>query len=207
MRIFKDSKEFPYYNFERINSTGNFFYMIKGYEDGDDVSSDEDKLKEQYQDVIQDYVVSINAKNDELVKQGKKITFKMDMAKFEIARRILEFQIKAKSITVKSGLEYDDGLVSELLKQLKIQRTGSLVDQLTVIEQRIINLENNLAKLDAENEEKEESEFDANKNFVNVESILERSLDMKTLSLYRFGLLQEQALRKIEQLNKQHNGR
>lgn len=207
MRIFKDSKEFPCYNFERINSTENFFYMIKGYEDGDEVSYNEEELKEKYHEVVQDYVLSINAKNEELLTQGKLISYKLDLMKFELARDILEFQIRAKELTISAGLEYDDSMISELLKQLKIQQSDDLNEQVNIILQRISNIENNIHKIEVEKESvNEEKEFDFNQNFVNVEMILERSLDMRTLSLYRFGLLQQQALNKIEQLNKQNNG-
>ena len=49
MKIYKDSKEFPLYNYERIESTNNYFYMIKGYEDGDEVEANEEELKENLQ--------------------------------------------------------------------------------------------------------------------------------------------------------------
>ena len=44
MKIYKDSKEFPLYNYERIESTNNYFYMIKGYEDGDKVEAKIDTI-------------------------------------------------------------------------------------------------------------------------------------------------------------------
>jgi len=37
MRIYKDSKELPLFNYERMLETKNFLYMIKGYQDGDKV--------------------------------------------------------------------------------------------------------------------------------------------------------------------------
>lgn len=58
MKIYKDSKEFPLENFERIESTGNFFYMIKGYEDGDKVSLPIEEAELKYKELIQEYSIS-----------------------------------------------------------------------------------------------------------------------------------------------------
>ena len=67
MRIYKDSKELPLFNYERMLETKNFLYMIKGYQDGDNVSFDTKELESKFNEIVQDFVVSLNAKSMDIV--------------------------------------------------------------------------------------------------------------------------------------------
>ena len=85
MKIYKDSKEFPLERFERISTTGNYFFMIKGYEDGDEIKANEAELQELFNLVVQDYVVSLNSRNTEILNYGKINVLKVDLTKFILA--------------------------------------------------------------------------------------------------------------------------
>ena len=55
------------------------------------------------------------------------------------------------------------------------------------------------------NENKERQEVDVNEMITNVELILERTIDLEKTTLYRFGIMQNQAVKKIEHQQKQIN--
>ena len=200
-KTYKDSKEFPLENFERISSTGNFFYMIKGYDDGDETEANIDEMEVLFNEVVQDYVVSLNARNFDIVQHGKINASKIDLMKFILAREIIILQIKYLEL---GGPENEN--INELLSNLKIQKKSDLYLQIEIIDRKIDKLQNDIseseAKIKKNNPEENKEESDINENITNVELILERSKKKKKTSLYRFGIMQNQARKKIEQINK-----
>lgn len=206
LKTYNDCKEFPLLNFERIESTGDFFYMIKGYEAGDDVEADTEEMKEIFNKVVKDYVISLNAKNYDIVQYGKINSAKVDLLKFYVAKQIIELQITSNYHRTANGLPIDNSIIAELLKDLRIQKKEDLAEQCEIIERKIDKLNNDIAeaekKIEKNEPEQKQGEADINEMITNVELILERGIDMEKTSLYRFGIMQDQARKKIENLNK-----
>ena len=200
-KTYKDSKEFPLENFERISSTGNFFYIIKGYDEGDETEANIDEMEALFNEVVKDYVISLNARNFDIVQHGKINASKIDLMKFILAREIIILQIKYLEL---GGIESEN--INELLINLKIQKKPDLYLQIEIIDRKIDKLQNDIseaeAKIKKNNPEEKKDESDINEIITNVELILERSIDVQKTSLYRFGIMQNQARKKIEQINK-----
>ena len=200
-KTYKDSKEFPLENFERISSTGNFFYIIKGYDEGDGTEANIDEMEALFNEVVKDYVISLNARNFDIVQHGKINASKIDLMKFILAREIIILQIKYLEL---GGIESEN--INELLINLKIQKKPDLYLQIEIIDRKIDKLQNDIseaeAKIKKNNPEEKKDESDINEIITNVELILERSIDLQKTSLYRFGIMQNQARKKIEQINK-----
>ena len=199
-KTYKDSKEFPLENFERISSTGNFFYIIKGYDEGDETEANIDEMEALFNEVVKDYVISLNARNFDIVQHGKINASKIDLMKFILAREIIILQIKYLEL---GGPENEN--INELLSNLKIQKKSDLYLQIEIIDRKIDKLQNDIseaeAKIKKNNPEEKKDESDINEIITNVELILERSIDLQKTSLYRFGIMQNQARKKIEQIN------
>lgn len=206
LKTYNDCKEFPLVNFERIESTGDFFYMIKGYEAGDEVEADIEEMKELFNSVVQDYVVSLNAKNYDIVQYGKINSAKVDLLKFYVARQIIELKRASNQLHEEIGKEIDNSIITEMMKDLRIQKKEDLTEQIEVIERKIDKLNNDIAeaekKIEKNQPKDKQTESDINEMITNVELILERTIDLEKTSLYRFGIMQDQARKKIENLNK-----
>ncbi|MDV4070298.1 hypothetical protein CMT45_01035 [Elizabethkingia anophelis] len=208
LRLYKDSKEFPLSNYERIESTGDYFYMLKGYDanpDDDVEGYTQESLKEAFEEIVSDYIVSINHKDMDFVYMGKIQAAKMDKLKYDALANIIIKIIKLKELSEKSGVELEDFGLSELLVEFQIKKSKDLHEQLQIINERIETLDNeineNAAKLDKEKEDNSE-QLSINDVIAGVELILEISIDMQKTSLYIFGKKQEQAKNKIDQLTK-----
>ncbi|MCT4085444.1 hypothetical protein HZP35_17560 [Elizabethkingia anophelis] len=208
LRPYKDSKEFPLSNYERIESTGDYFYMLKGYDanpDDDVEGYTQESLKEAFEEIVSDYIISINHKDMDFVYMGKIQAARMDKLKYDALANIITKIIKLNELSEKSGIELEDFGLSELLTEFQIKKSKDLHEQLQIINERIETLDNeineNSAKLDKEKEENNE-QLNINDVIAGVELILEISIDMQKTSLYIFGKKQEQAKNKIDQLTK-----
>ncbi|WP_185241783.1 hypothetical protein [Elizabethkingia anophelis] len=208
LRPYKDSKEFPLSNYERIESTGDYFYMLKGYDanpDDDVEGYTQESLKEAFEEIVSDYIISINHKDMDFVYMGKIQAARMDKLKYDALANIITKIIKLNELSEKSGIELEDFGLSELLTEFQIKKSKDLHEQLQIINERIEILDNeineNSAKLDKEKEENNE-QLSINDVIAGVELILEISIDMQKTSLYIFGKKQEQAKNKIDQLTK-----
>ena len=213
LRPYKDSKEFPLSNYERIESTGDYFYMLKGYDanpDDDVEGYTQESLKEAFEEIVSDYIISINHKDMDFVYMGKIQAARMDKLKYDALANIITKIIKLNELSEKSGIELEDFGLSELLTEFQIKKSKDLHEQLQIINERIEILDNeineNSAKLDKEKEENNE-QLNINDVIAGVELILEISIDMQKTSLYIFGKKQEQAKNKIDQLTKVNSKR
>ncbi|MCL1657398.1 hypothetical protein M2T79_12405 [Elizabethkingia miricola] len=213
LRLYKDSKEFPLSNYERIESTGDYFYMLKGYDanpDDDVEGYTQESLKEAFEEIVSDYIISINHKDMDFVYMGKIQAARMDKLKYDALANIITKIIKLNELSEKSGIELEDFGLSELLTEFQIKKSKDLHEQLQIINERIEILDNeineNSAKLDKEKEENNE-QLNINDVIAGVELILEISIDMQKTSLYIFGKKQEQAKNKIDQLTKVNSKR
>lgn len=203
MKIYKDSKEFPLENFERIESTGNFFYMIKGYEDGDKVSLPIEEAELKYKELIQEYSISLNQKNFEMMQISKLTQKKVDAGILIALYDLIITKIKSNQIAKRLGLEIDNSKIFGLLSAIQIRKSDNLEDILKSIKYRIERLENDISELEKKIEiQPTEEKADINEIITRVESILERPINLKDVSLYRFGIMQDMAKKKVDQLNK-----
>lgn len=203
MKIYKDSKEFPLENFERIESTGNFFYMIKGYEDGDKVSLPIEEAELKYKELIQEYSISLNQKNFEMMQISKLTQKKVDAGILIALYDLIITKIKSNQIAKRLGLEIDNSKIFGLLSAIQIRKSDNLEDILKSIKDRIERLENDISELEKKIEiQPTEEKADINEIITRVESILERPINLKDVSLYRFGIMQDMAKKKVDQLNK-----
>lgn len=200
-KIYRDSKEFPLYNYERIITTMDFFYMIKGYDYGDEIDNEQEEMKAKFNNIVQDYVVSLNSKNHDIILHGTINAKRLELLKFSMVRDIIILQIRTNDLKGNVNLE----LVKELLEGIKVQKVDDLHEQIKIIDNKIQKLKNDISE--SENKLKKDNtneveESDINEIITNVELILERGIDMQKTSLYRFGIMQNQAVKKIESQNK-----
>lgn len=206
IRIYRDSKELPLRVYERIETTGDFFYMVKGYDIGDVVDYDIALLEEKFNEVVEDFVISVNTKNIDIIQYGKLAYSKAEMLKLSAICDIIELKQKEKILSDKVGLETDLEVLKRLLNLVKIQRSDDLEEQKNFIKLKIEKYNNEileaLKKLEKNKGEKETEEHNINDIVVNVELILERQIDMDKTTLYQFGKLQDFAHKKIEKLSK-----
>jgi len=82
---------------------------------------------------------------------------------------------------------------------------NNLYEQIDVIDRKIDKIKNDILEAEKKlekNNKGNESDADINAMVTHVELILERSIDMEKTTLYRFGIMQEQARKKIESQNK-----
>ena len=205
MRIYKDSKELPLFNYERMLETKNFLYMIKGYQDGDNVSFDTKELESKFNEIVQDFVVSLNAKSMDIVNYGNIQRYSVEMVKLKALLNVINATAEVNEIRRKRGISVDNSNILDLLNLFKIPKSDDLQKQAEIITARIDKFQNDInhiaSKIKQEDND-QESEVDINEIITNVELILERTIDLEKTSLYRFGIMQEQAVKKIEQMNK-----
>ena len=205
MRIYKDSKELPLFNYERMLETKNFLYMIKGYQDGDNISFDTKELESKFNEIVQDFVVSLNAKSMDIVNYGNIQRYSVEMVKLKALLNVINATAEVNKIRRKRGISVDNSNILDLLNLFKIPKSDDLQKQAEIITARIDKFQNDInhitSKIKQEDND-QESEVDINEIITNVELILERTIDLEKTSLYRFGIMQEQAVKKIEQMNK-----
>ena len=205
IKIYTDSKEFPLENFERIESTGNYFYMIKGYDAGDDVSVTSEEMEAKYKDLVQEYVVSLNSKNFDIVNTAKLTQKKVDTNILIILYNAVVTKINRNNLALELGKEIDNSDIFKLLSEIQIKKSDDLNEVLNFIKNRIERLENDISEIEAKLEKSNDTQdekTDINIIITNVEQVLERSINMKEVTLYRFGIMQEMSKRKIDQINK-----
>ena len=206
IKIYKDSKEFPLENFERIESTGNYFYMIKGYDEGDDVSLSIEEMETKYKSLVQEYVVSLNSKNFDIVNIAKLTQKKVDANMLILIYDMIVTKIKVNDLCVKLGQEVDNSDIFEALSNIQIKKSTDLVENLSFIKNRLERIENDISEIEAKLDKPQDNEDKTDVNIIitNVEQVLERTINMKEVSLYRFGIMQDMAKKKIEKLNQMH---
>ena len=211
MKLYKDSKELPLFNYERITETGDYNYMIKGY-DGEELEKNEDlqkELKSKFNDIIREYSISINAKTNDLLMLGSTEIAKINFIKFTTLLAIVEMKERQNALRQEMGLPEHWEDMKEALAQIKIRKSDNLQEQKKYIEERIAMWQTNLDKAmqNIENNKKEAQDKEpANINdaIVSIEMILERTIDLNKTSLYRFGKMQEMAIKKVELHNKKN---
>lgn len=211
LKIYSDHKELPFYNYSRILQTGDFLYMIKGYESGDDIEADQKELEEKFNVLIQNYASESNSSDYETKNYSQYIISIIEQSKIVLIIGVLENIFKANKLLAQLGVNDDDeSLINDLFEGVTIERSPNLEKQIKILYQKKAFHENNAAKYKALMEEEisseDKSESDIDRMFINVCLGLEISPpDKKNISVHDFFIMTERLVEKIESLEKLNN--
>lgn len=205
-KIYKDSKELPLFNYERIKETGDFFYMVKGYDQTEEITGiNKEELEGLFNEIIREFAVSLNDRSLDIINNAKAQKSYLEIARLEALYNIVVLKIHANHLRIRMGVDIDNYNIYELLKTIKIPKADNLQEQAEIISQRIAKHQNDLSvaleKIKQGEANKDQRPQDINETITNVELILERTIDLEKTTLYRFGIMQKQALKKIEQIS------
>ena len=209
IKIYRDSKEIPVRIIERIESTGDFFYMIKGYEYGDEPNATQDELKEKFEEIFQGFILEINSKHIDIVQYGKIVASSLELDLLMILYQYIVLKIKEIKLSEPINRDVDVSMILEMLSKLKIQKNQDLEKQLEIIEAKINKHKNVIEDAKSKiNKNADDNTKNEKQNIydilINVGIVLDRQLNPETTTLYELGKLQEIAIKKIEAENK-HN--
>ena len=210
MKIYQDSKELPLFNYERLMETKDYLYMVKGYDGSQEYELSTEELEDRFNEIVRHFTVSINAKSMDFIHHGKAQKAYMEISKLELLHQIISLKIQENATREKLHLPIDNEDIKTLLKGIKIPKSTCLEEQLRIIEQRIYKHQNDLQVAIShikEHKAEESQEHDVNEMITNTELVLERTIDMEKTTLYRFGIMQKQAIKKIEYQQTQINSR
>ena len=210
MKIYQDSKELPLFNYERLMETKDYLYMVKGYDGTQEYELSTEELEGRFNEIVRHFTVSINAKSMDFIHHGKAQKAYMEISKLELLHQIISLKIQENATREKLHLPIDNEDIKALLKGIKIPKSACLEEQLRIIEQRIYKHQNDLQVAISyikEHKAEESQEHDVNEMITNTELVLERTIDMEKTTLYRFGIMQKQAIKKIEYQQTQINSR
>jgi len=213
MKIYKDSKELPFLIYKKIMQTGDFLYMIKGYEDGDEVEADPEELEGKFNDLITDFVISINAVNEDLQNQSNYFIATLEFNKLSVAVNLIDDIQKrislAGNIVLPEDLQKEIASnISEILEGIKVERDPDLEKQKEKLFEKMSVHESNILKYDEimNKDNESETDNDLDKQFINVCLGLEIPFpDESKISLYQFSIMIDKALERakaLEQINK-----
>jgi len=204
LKIYQDSKELPLWNYKRIIQTGDFCFMIKGYDIGDDKPENLSELEEKFKQIEQDAVISINDKNFDLILIGKIEKSKAEINLFLFAMNVISLKQEQKKLCDKLELDFDYIDVFEMLKPLKIQKFNDLDKQKESILNRIKKLENDIqdSLSRIKDNEKKEEEFDIDKQIISVKIGLEIDFNEEKTSIYQYNHYCKALVAKIDEINK-----
>lgn len=210
MKIYKDSKELPFFIYKRIMQTGDFLYMIKGYEEGDEIEdANLEELEIKFNVLIEDFVISMNESSEEIADHGSFAIANLESEKLSIAVGVIELLVdaleEAKSIGHDFSKEVNE-VVKELLDGIKVERNPDLriqkkklIDKIKVHE---INIER-LREIITNTVSKESEESDLDAQFINVCLGLEIPFpDENKISLYQFSLMVKRVVEKVNAMEK-----
>ncbi|MGH1520531.1 hypothetical protein [Chryseobacterium sp. JK1] len=205
IRIYQDSKDLPFWNYKRIVQTGDFFYMIKGYNSGDEIEYDLTELESKYDSIIQDYVISQNTKNEDIINYSNCLIAANEIEKLKIVIKIIDLVIDRNEKKKVLGLEFDNRVIDELLQNVKVQRSDDLEIQKQKILDKIQKFKNQLEKSKSIIEKKEsnnDEDYDIDEQYISVCLGLEMHVDEKLISLYQYGVMVKMLVKKVESINK-----
>ena len=202
IRIYRDSKEIPVRIIERIETTGDFFYMIKGYDYGDEPNADVNQLKKQFEDIFENFIIEINSKHIDIVQYGKIASASLELDLLMIVYQFIVLKIREIKISFSLNREVDLSVLDDMLSNLKIQKHNDLEKQLEIIEARINKNKNAIedakGKLKLNEKDKKAEKQSVYDILINVGIILDKQLNPEVVTLYELGKLQELAIKKIE---------
>ena len=191
-KIYTDSKELPFWNYKRIMQTGDFLYMLKNYESEDKVDVDVSILESKFNEVVEDYVISIDSKNEGINDYGRYLAAQNEIKKIINLIDIIKLKIRTNKISEILGLEIDNSDIKELLSLIKVQKSDDLEKQCDILIVKINKYNNDIQHLKAKiekSDKKENEDVDIDEQFMNVCLGLEMHVDEKKISLYQYGIM------------------
>ncbi|WP_027380837.1 hypothetical protein [Chryseobacterium daeguense] len=203
-KIYQDSKEIPLWNYKRIIQTEDFFYMVKGYESGDNIELNVEELKIKFQEIEQESIISLNEKSADFTLYGKLERVKLELSMFLVLDEIITLKIKEKSLCDKLEINFENTILVEMLSKLKIPKKEDLSEQLEIIKQKITKYENELEDVLSKVKKPKENadDFDIDEQIINVKIGLEMDFDEHKTSLHQYQVYIKALVRKIEQIDK-----
>lgn len=218
MKIYKDSKELPFLIYKKIMQTGDFFYMIKGYEDGDIVEPDPEKqkalktdLEQKFNALITEFVFAINNSTEELTNQANYLRALMNQKLHALALEIIDHYHDIEiTLAIHRQTAYEEIykiIETEVLPGIKIPRSKdfdelkqNIIDKIHVYE---FNIEKYKSIIEKEVKGDSSEEVDLDKQLINVCLMLEIPFpDESKITLYQFSILIERAVEKSKSLEK-----
>jgi hypothetical protein len=204
IKTYKDSKDFPFWNYKRVMQTGDFFYVIKGYESGDEVEVDISEMEILFNSIVEDYVMSTNSKNEEILLYGRYLSANNELNKLSVIYNII--LLKQKCDVVGAEISMED--IKSVLETIKIQKSDDLEKQKEIISVKIGKYKNDIAKIKNQLEKDDpetKEEIDIDEQFINVCNGLEMQYDENKISLYQYGVMMKILIKKIESIKKSNN--
>ncbi|MGU3377474.1 hypothetical protein [Chryseobacterium sp. M5A1_1a] len=118
VKVYQDSKNLPFCIYKKIVQSGDFFYMIKGYEPGDNVKMSIDVLQDKFNEIEEDYANSMNGKNTDVLMYGEIASITNEFNKYNILLLFVEEAIKFQELRAKLKAQLND-LMADLLEDGK----------------------------------------------------------------------------------------
>lgn len=183
VQIYQDSKELPFCIYKKIVQTGNFFYLIKGYDPISRISVKVEVLKDKFQDIEEDYANSMNMRNADVTIYGEIAIATNEFNKYNIILLFVEQAIRAQELRLKlqellqdlkdqgqkedvdhinmllalsstEHSDFDSSDIKELLNDFKVQKSDDLYKQRQFIQNKLDKLNNQILKLNSQIETK-----------------------------------------------------
>lgn len=211
MRIYQDSKELTARVYERIETTGDYRFMIKGYQIGDEIECDIDQLEAKFKEVVQDYIVQINAKSIDFENYGKLQKANNDFNILSHLLALIDLQQQINELSKICGVDSKD-IISEAFSVVRIPRSKDLEKQKEIILTRIKKIENEALDINSKISKKDSAESNVkicmDEIVVWLNVILSINIDMDKTSIFQIGKYLEMANKKNEEtLKNSRNGR
>jgi hypothetical protein len=201
VKIYRDSKELTARVYERIETTGDYFFMIKGYEQGDEVNYDINELEQKFKEVVQDYIVSINNKSLDFENLGLLHKANNDILVLNTALELLMLQSQINELSARCGIE-PENIIKDALIDLKIPKSDDLLEQQKHILNRLKKIDNDVldisSKLQLKESESPKEKISISDIVVTINVGLSLNIDMDKTSIYQIGRYIEMLVKKNE---------
>lgn len=133
LKIYQDSKELPFCIYKKILQTGDFFYLIKGYDPYQKTNANIDVLKAKFDEIEEDYATSMNMRNADVTTYGELAVVTNEFNKFNILQLFIEEAIRCQELRLKLEAQLDE-LIFDLIeegKQEEINEIEALLSSLS----------------------------------------------------------------------------
>lgn len=189
--------------------TGDYFFMIKGYQDGDEVEANPDELKQRFDDLIQEFSMSSGEITGEMQDYCNYCIATNEYNRITAIVNALDIVIGTTGMLKELGVDCEaenQSIVTQLLEGVIVERNSdlailrqNLLDKAAMHESNIMKLKETI---DSE-QEKNGDEFDIDDQFLNVFMVLEQPIpDESKLTLYQYSLMVKKAIEKAKQIEK-----
>ena len=137
MKYYKDSKEFPLFNYIRIVDTKDFFYVIKGY-DGEAIEgADIKECEEKFNEIVKDFVSETNNYNKKVTMLSKIEKMKIQIINLSLVTDLLSLIEKYNNLAENNGLEVLKQEYEDLMQGFKIQKKDNISSQKDIIQSKV----------------------------------------------------------------------